>query len=102
MSEWFHISLDVAIEDGAAIGATSYVYDDGSSSSRPASGVLIGNEDRFRLNLQVGQDFNPAWVYTGYVNSSDELCLVRDILPEPIRCLTPLQPSATHQMSLQK
>lgn len=91
VGDWFNISMDLAIDDSRVVGSTIYHYEDGSMASKATHGDLIGNEEHFRVNLQVGQDYNPAWVYTGYVNGSDELCLVRDVLPEPVRCLTPLR-----------
>lgn len=83
-------SLQIRIEDGFIIGShrilnTETLYERFSA----VTGTLVGNEESFTAHLQIGIDPNNLWVYTGYVEEK-ELCLVRDLLPEPVRCLYPV------------
>lgn len=88
-SSSYDIYLTLYVEDNYGIGSTEYYmrsYDRSTHYATTAS--FMGTPDHFFLHLDVGLGYDPPWAYTGYVEDG-ALCLVRDALPEPVRCLMP-------------
>lgn len=88
-SSSYDIYLAIYVEDNVGIGSTEYVNKSYDKSSFYATGAtFMGTPEHFYMHLDVGFGFDPPWAYTGYVKN-DMLCLVRDAMPNPPRCLAP-------------
>lgn len=82
--------LRISIEENYGIGSVEYLNTvTGESNFYASSAEIIGTTERFSMHLQVGAEWNLPWFYTGRV-SNEELCISRDLLPEPERCLAPV------------
>jgi hypothetical protein len=79
--------LRLHIEDGSVLG--SYRVGSAVDAFSPVRGTLLGNADSFTMQVQVGAEWTAQWTYFGYIQD-EKLCLVRDLLPSPVRCLSPV------------
>lgn len=86
-SDLFSSYLRVRIEEGDVIGSYKMAYV--SDAHAPVRGRLVGNEDSFTMQVNIGSIQQDPWTYYGYVQD-DNLCLSRDLLPSPVRCLSPV------------
>lgn len=88
-SSSYDIYLSLYVEDNYGLASTEYYSRTQDRSSFYATtATFLGTPDHFFMHLDVGLGFDPPWAYTGYVKDG-ALCLVRDALPEPVRCLMP-------------
>ena len=86
---WMY-TLELRVEDNFAIGSMKIlIVEHGSSKFHATSGIIVGNADSFSMHLQVGPYPTNTWAYTGYIEN-ERLCLIRDALPDPVRCLDSL------------
>lgn len=86
-NEGFTSFFHVGIKDGVVLGSYKTVFV--NTAFAPFYGSLIGDEDSFVMQIQIGSEWNAEWTYFGYVKD-EELCISRDLLPLPIRCLSPV------------
>jgi hypothetical protein len=79
--------LRLHINDGSVLG--SYRVGSAVDAFSPVRGTLLGNADSFTMQVQVGAEWTAQWTYFGYIQDG-KLCLIRDLLPSPVRCLSPV------------
>jgi hypothetical protein len=79
--------LRLHINDGSVLG--SYRVGSAVDAFSPVRGTLLGNADSFTMQVQVGAEWIAQWTYFGYIQDG-KLCLIRDLLPSPVRCLSPV------------
>jgi hypothetical protein len=79
--------LRLHINDGSVLG--SYRVGSAVDAFSPVRGNLLGNADSFTMQVQVGAEWTAQWTYFGYIQDG-KLCLIRDLLPSPVRCLSPV------------
>jgi hypothetical protein len=92
-AERYTITLSIRIDDNYGIGSSEYrtVGSNQVGTFYASWAEIIGNVDAFSMHLQVGGEYNLPWYYTGRVDNEGRLCLRRDVLPEPERCLAPME-----------
>lgn len=89
-SESFRNVITIRIKDENVVGGHELVHLPTSTSNfYTLTGLIVGDEEGFSLVINIGGNVNNNWAFTGYVKNG-ELCLIRDVLPEPVRCLAPL------------